>query len=317
MQQQVAELMQLQAKSSDGVVELDATSFDRLVVGKKRPYSLIIFLAADHLQDKPALRLRELRDEFGHLAKAFRKNHANTTATGKLFFALVEYRRSGQLFHRLGVTSLPYIFRLASSFQIEADGTLKLRSEDAMKHSDYSAYPWTAEDMASFVQEKTGVIIGSIEKPSIFKSRIFPVVALAATAGLAYIAYNLYYAEFMKNTALWTFGTVAVFWFAVSGGMHNIIRGVPMYYVEQGGGRVQLFLPQGQGQLGAEGFIMGSLVTIFALSLATLSYLAPRVSNPTYRRAICYTALFLGGAAFFQVLRGYRWKTGYRWRTWF
>lgn len=62
---------------------------------------------------------------------------------------------------------------------------------------------------------------------------------------------------------------------------------------------------------------MGSLVTIFALSLATLSYLAPRVANPAQRRIISYAALILGSAAFYQVLRGYRWKTGYRWRTWF
>ena len=52
-----------------------------------------------------------------------------------------------------------------------------------------------------------------------------------------------------------------------------------MYYVDPNVGKVQLFLPQGQGQLGAEGFIMGSLLTLFALSIATLSYVAPKVSN--------------------------------------
>ena len=81
---QVAELLQLQQASSDGTVELDISRFNKLVVGKKRPYTLVIFLAAGHLQDKPALRLAELREEFGHLAKAFRKNHVNTSATGKL-----------------------------------------------------------------------------------------------------------------------------------------------------------------------------------------------------------------------------------------
>ena len=71
---------------------------------------------------------------------------------------------------------------------------------------------------------QTLVAVGSIDRPSIFKSRLFPVIAVAAISGWAWLAYNLYYAEFMKNRALWTFGTLVVFWFAVSGGMHNIIR---------------------------------------------------------------------------------------------
>lgn len=314
-QEQVEELAHLQKTASDGVVELDAQAFERLVIGRKRPYTLIIFLAADHLQDKAQLRLRELRQEYGLAAKAFLKNHRNTTATGKLFFTQIEYKRSTELFHRLGVNSLPYIFRLSSTFPIEADGTIKLRPDDVMKHADYSNYPWTAEDMASFIRERTGVAIGDIDKPSVFKSRLFPVVAVAIIGLGGWVAYNLYYAEFMKNRVLWTIGTIVVFWFAVSGGMHNIIRGVPMYYADPNG-KVQMFLPQGQGQLGAEGFIMGSLVTCFSLSIVALSYVAPKVS-PQYQRGVCYGALAVAVLCFFHILKGYRWKTGYRWRTWF
>ena len=51
-----------------------------------------------------------------------------------------------------------------------------------------------------------------------------------------------------------------------------------MYYVDSNAGKVQLFLPQGQGQLGAEGLIMGSLVTGFSLSIVALSYIAPKVN---------------------------------------
>ena len=39
----------------------------------------------------------------------------------------------------------------------------------------------------------------------------------------------------MKNLALWVFGVLVIYWFSVSGGMHNIIRGVPMYYPDQNG----------------------------------------------------------------------------------
>ena len=83
---QITKMIQLQRAASDGVIELDIEKFDQLVVGKTRPYSLMFFLAADHLQDKPNLRLRELREEFGLVAKAFHKNHVNTSATGALGF---------------------------------------------------------------------------------------------------------------------------------------------------------------------------------------------------------------------------------------
>ena len=72
----------MQKGASDGVIDLDVRRFDHLVVGKKRPFSLMIFLSAGHLQDKPTLRLRELREEFGLLATAFRKKHVNSSATG-------------------------------------------------------------------------------------------------------------------------------------------------------------------------------------------------------------------------------------------
>ena len=61
---------------------LNSATFERFVIGRSRPYSLFVFLAADHLKDKPQLRLAELRDEFGHLVRSFRQNHANTSETG-------------------------------------------------------------------------------------------------------------------------------------------------------------------------------------------------------------------------------------------
>lgn len=69
---QVAELIKLQQKASDGVVLLDGPAFARLVGGRSRPYSVVVFSNAYHLLDRPQLRLRELRAEFGHLARSYR-----------------------------------------------------------------------------------------------------------------------------------------------------------------------------------------------------------------------------------------------------
>jgi oligosaccharyltransferase complex subunit gamma len=104
-----------------------------------------------------------------------------------------------------------------------------------MRHDDYGHHHWKAEDMAAFLRDKTGINIEKVDRPSFSRSGLFPVVFLAAVLALGAIAYNLYYAEFMKNLVLWTMGVLFVYWFSVSGGMHNIIRGVPLYYPDQEG----------------------------------------------------------------------------------
>ena len=164
---------------------------------------------------------------------------------------------------------------------------------------------------------QTGISVGEIVKPSLLTSPFTPVLFLATVAAGAYVAYHLYYADFMKNQLIWTSGTLFVFWFAVSGGMHNIIRGVPMYFYDPNAGKVQMFLNQAQAQLGAEGFIMGSMTMAFALSVATLSYVAPKMSNPFWQRVVCWAALIIGGFSLRSLVTSYQWKTGHRMRTWF
>ena len=56
--------------SPDGVVHLNTEQFDKFVVGKRRPYAIILFMTASHLLDKASLDLRGLRKEFGLLSKA-------------------------------------------------------------------------------------------------------------------------------------------------------------------------------------------------------------------------------------------------------
>ncbi len=73
-----------------------------------------------------------------------------------------------------------------------------------------------------------------------------------------------------------------------------------------------MFLPQAQGQLGAEGFIMGSLYTACGLSVAVLTWLAPQIKDRSIQRGISYLALLTGLVSFQQVISNYRWKTNYR-----
>ena len=53
----------------------------------------------------------------------------------------------------------------------------------------------------------------------------------------------------------------------------------------------QVFLPQNQGQLGLEGFIMGLLYLLFGLSVAFLTRYVPRLASASHRRVLSYTCV--------------------------
>ena len=92
--------------------------------------------------------------------------------------------------------------------------------------------------MNDFVADRTGFKATGIERPSFMKSPLFPITLLSFLTVAAFVGYQLYYAEFMKNTVIWTVAIIFVYWFSVSGGMHNIIRGVPMQHWDRASGKV-------------------------------------------------------------------------------
>lgn len=164
---QVAELLQLQKRSPDGVITLDNAAWNKYIAGRSRPYSLVVFSSATHLLDKPNLRLRDLRAEFGYMAKGYRADagthgkvrlastcasqHSmmlkvvtqprrrlmrltrSSGATAQVFPVEIEYMRTGEVFSRLPTKSLPYIFHVGPQFSVEGDGPLKLMAADVMQ----------------------------------------------------------------------------------------------------------------------------------------------------------------------------------------
>lgn len=103
----------------------------------------------------------------------------------------------------------------------------------------------------------------------------------------------------------------------MSGGMHNIIRGMPLYALTQQG--AQFFMPPGQGQLGAEGFICGTGYLTVGLAVTAMTYMPKLMGGmeEKKRRWIAYGTIFIGAWSFMQVVGLYRWKTGNHYRTYF
>eukprot|EP01024_Parvocaulis_polyphysoides_P011526 TRINITY_DN14045_c0_g1_i4.p1 TRINITY_DN14045_c0_g1~~TRINITY_DN14045_c0_g1_i4.p1 ORF type:complete len:334 (-),score=27.91 TRINITY_DN14045_c0_g1_i4:91-1092(-) len=304
----VSELQKLRKQSRDDVIHFDESMFERLALNPNRKYTLIVFMTAAHLLDKSNLQLRKVRKEFGLAAMAFSKKNQDS-----LFFCEIEFGESKDIFARLGVQSLPFVFRLSEDHQIGGNGMISIGSGDQMEQKEFRSYPWMGEDFVSFVSDRTGMQAEEIERPSALKSPVFQVFALIVLITGAYIGHKIYYSEWIQNPFIWISACLFVFWFATSGGMYDIIRGVPLMVPTQEG-KVQWYT-QGQGQLGAEGFTIGTMYIVFAVSLVVFTQLGPRIKDQMVQRVVLYSALVIAYFCFSRVVSFYKFKNGYHWYT--
>jgi hypothetical protein len=77
-------------------------------------------------------------------------------------------------------------------------------------------------------------------------------------------------------------------------------------------------LPQGrQGQLGLEGFFMGSMYMVFSLCVCGLIYGAPRVKNEGGRMVVSMATLAVSGLTLWQIITQWQAKTGFAPRSFF
>lgn len=109
---------------------------------------------------------------------------------------------------------------------------------------------------------------------------------------------------------MWTAGSLVIYWFAVSGGLFNIIRGTPMYTLGENG-KPKYFVEGRSYQFGAEGFIMGVLYVFFSMTLVGLVYGAPLISNKRLRSITSATCVGLAAISLRKIFELYTWKAGY------
>lgn len=302
----VSELLALQSRSQSGLVHLNDQSVSRFLtsVNTPRPYSLVIFFDAIPLHEKPELRLKELRNELALVASSYIANNAdpNSQSRGKLFFCDIEFKESQSSFALFGVNALPHI-RLIAPHQNPKDS-------DQMDQGDFSRL---AESMAEFVEAKTNLVVGPINRPPMFSKGQLILIVLGFLISLPFILKKILTGQtLLHDPKVWLAGAVFVYFFSVSGAMHNIIRKMPMFLVDRNDPNKLIFFYQGSGmQLGAEGFAVGFLYTIVGLLLAFLTQALVKVKNVTVQRVFMIFALLVSFWAVKKVVFLDNWKTGY------
>lgn len=301
----VAELLHLQSRSKNGVIHLDDNSMARFFTSAKpsRSYSLLVFFDAVQLHDKPELHLQDLRSEFGLLASSFITNNQNSPSQTKLFFCEIEFKQSQSSFSQFGVNSLPHIRLVAPQAQNPKDTV-------AMDQGDFSRL---AESMADFVESKTKLTVGQIHRPPMFSKKQIGFIALALMIWTPFLIKKLLLGQtLLHDPKVWLGFSIFVYFFSVSGAMHNIIRKMPMFLADRNDPSKLIFFYQGSGmQLGAEGFAIGFLYTIVGLLLSLVIHVLVRVRNVNVQRVVMIVSLLVSFWAVKKVVYLDNWKTGY------
>ncbi|KAH7662174.1 Oligosaccharyl transferase complex subunit OST3/OST6 protein [Dioscorea alata] len=116
----------------------------------------------------------------------------------------------------------------------------------------------------------------------------------------------------LHDRKLWMSLAVFVYFFSVSGTMHNIIRKMPMFISDRNDPGKPVFFYQGSGmQLGAEGFAIGFLYTAVGVALAATTHGLVRLKNVKAQRGYMLVAMIVAYWAVSKVIYLDNWKTGY------
>jgi oligosaccharyltransferase complex subunit gamma len=303
----VAELLHRQSKSKDGVIHLDESSFRRFMsTSDPRPYSLVIFFDASQLRDNRELRLEEFRKEFGLASLAYIKHNkgsTNAAAASRVFFCDLEFKQSQQVFKLFGVTTLPHIRYIPPG-----NGNV-----DESEEMSQSEFPRSAEGMSMFVEAKTKQKSAAIERPPPISKWQMWFLVLAFLATTPFIIKKLIAPDSpMREPRLWCTIAILVYFFSVSGGMHNIIRRMPLFMQDRNQPGKLLFFYQGSGmQLGAEGFVVGFLYTVVGLLLGFITQFAARIKSRMVQQILVLVGIAISFLAVRKVVLLDNWKTGY------
>jgi oligosaccharyltransferase complex subunit gamma len=305
-----SELIQKAKHTKDAIIQFKTSDFDHYAAGAGRDYHLVFFLNAAYLAGNTQMNLPALRQNFALMAKAFKQG----SNADDIFFAELSYEGSKELYKRLNVKSLPFIFSWGPESVAKEGRSIKI-NKASQCGPRISTYPWPAEDLVTCVSRQTGFSAGAIERPTVVQNPLFPLGLLAFIVLGGAVAWKLYNSPIVRITGLWTLGALGVYWFATSGGMYNIIRGIPFSIVRDG--KKVYWMDGRQGQLGAEGFIMGSSYIFFSSTLASLTYVVPRIKNTQARGLISLVLVLVAALSAFRILETYHAKSGMRMRNFF
>lgn len=219
------------------VIAMGSDVFMKYAAGNYRPYSLFVFCDAAAIPEAKSLKLHQYVKNMAvvskHVAAHARKQGPDDPAS-KIFFVQIDMAHSRDIFMALGVQNLPWALHIAPDTRWSS-GKWDIATDDMMTPTSHGRSVWTVSDIARFVKERAHVDIGPVQEPSILRDPFFVGTFLALLLPMLWCAWKIYTSSWIGSPWIWTTFVLAVFMFATSGGLHNIIRSVPLVRAGENG----------------------------------------------------------------------------------
>uniref|UniRef100_A0A2K5UC21 Magnesium transporter protein 1 n=1 Tax=Macaca fascicularis TaxID=9541 RepID=A0A2K5UC21_MACFA len=291
----VSQLMDWTKK--DRVIRMSDTMFYHFVLDAPKNYSVIVMLTALH-EFNSCVMCKGAAEEFQILANSYQGPGAFTT---KVFFAMVDYDESPEVFEALQVTSVPSFFHFSAQWKFTTDDIYNLRGSDIV-----------ADQMAEWVAERTHVSV-RIRQPTNYHGLLKLGILLALTGGLGYfLKWN------RKSISCRIFCEVLTLCFVIvmtSGQMWTYIRGEPYVQRDPRTGHKHYISKFSQAQFAAETFIISLFNMCVTLGVVLLDKAATSTMNLIKRKMMCLAGMCLVAIFFSWLLSLFRFKvTDYPYR---
>ncbi|KAI3510335.1 hypothetical protein L1887_17247 [Cichorium endivia] len=300
----VSDLQSLRSQSPSGIIRLNESILNRIFNAGARSFYLVIFFDAIQLHDKPEPNLKTIKSEYTLMAKSFSINNQNSSNLSKIFFCDLEFGESEKEFLRFGIHALPNIRIVSPDVEDFKSDSIPLDASDSSR---------LAESLAGFIESKTGLPIGRIDRPPIVSKSQFGLLIGGFLISIPFMIKKILLGEtpFHKKR-IWMFGVMFVYFFSISGSMFIMIRRIPLFIMDRNDPNRAIFFYKGPGmQFGAEGVYVGFLVTIVGLLLSFITRVLVGMKDLMIQRVAMVSAMFVSFWAVREVVGLNHWKTGY------
>ena len=273
-------LKALAARSSNGMIELDDSTYEYFAIDKPRDYNLFIFLTANHPRYKCTV-CPETDQQVTEVAKEYGNTIARSATEKDTFFVKVDFEKAHQVFTDYQLQTVP-IFFYVSKRDSMGDG----KSIYDIPIRERYAFPeaTTVDTIAEWVSFKSGTKV--VIPKSMFMVYTMTILLFAGLAALVPSLINsldTFWLPLVQSKKLWIAVSGIVYLCSVSGLMFDIIRDAPWYYNDPRGGGTYYFYPDANQQFVLEGFIVGFLNVACAAALLWTVIGAPKLKTAESR----------------------------------
>ncbi|XP_064219824.1 magnesium transporter protein 1-like [Aotus nancymaae] len=259
----------------DGVIRMNETTFYHFVFDAPKNYSVIVMFTALH-EFSSCATCKVAAEEFQILANSYQHPGAFTT---KVFFAMVDYDESPEVFEALQITLVPNFFHFSAKCEFTTDDIYGLTGRDIV-----------ADQLAEWIAERTHVSV-RIRQPTNYHGLLKPAILLGLIGGLG--SFLKWHRKSISCSILCEFLTLCLVILMTSGQIWTYIRGEPYAQRDPRTGQKHYISKFSQAQFAAETYIISLFNMCVTLGMLLLVKATTSRTNVIKRKMMCLCGMCL------------------------